>query len=231
MAEKITAIIVAAGSGTRMGGVINKVFLPLGERTVIDHTIEAFSNILEISNIILVTRECDILESMEHIKSTSKRISIIKGGSSRQESVYLGLLAASDADMVVIHDGARSLITPSIIKNSINNAKNFGASAVGVASKDSIKIIDEDGFITQTIVRDYVINIQTPQVFYYDKILDCHQKAIKDNFLATDDCALYEKYQGKIKLTAGSYDNIKITTPDDLEVCERILKKRNEGKV
>ncbi len=231
MPEKITAIIVAAGSGTRMGGVINKVFLPLGERTVIDHTIEAFSNVLEISNIILVTRECDILESMEHIKSTSKRISIIKGGSSRQESVYLGLLAASDADMVVIHDGARALITPNTIKDAINDAKRFGASAVGVASKDSIKIIDEDGFITQTIERDYVINIQTPQVFYYDKILASHEKAIKDKFIATDDCALYEKYQGKIKVTTGSYDNIKLTTPDDLDVCERILKKRNEGKV
>ena len=231
MAEKITAIIVAAGSGTRMGGVINKVFLPLGERTVIDYTIEAFSNVEEISNIVLITRECDILESMEHIKTTAKRISIVKGGKSRQESVYLGLLQAADSDIVVIHDGARSLITPSIIKNAINDAKNFGASAVGVSAKDTIKIVDKDGYITQTLDRDYVINIQTPQVFYYDKILDCHQKAIKDSFLATDDCALYEKYEGKIKVTAGSYDNIKITTPDDLEVCEKILKKRNEGKV
>lgn len=218
---KITAVIVAAGSGTRMGGVINKVFLPLGEKSVIEHTLNIFSDCRVIDNIILVTRECDIplCDKFEDIK-------VIAGGKTRQESVYLGLCEAEDADIVVIHDGARALITCDIIEKTIEDAKKHGASAVGVSSKDTLKAVDENGFIISTLDRETTYQIQTPQVFKREEIIKAHEMAIKDGFLGTDDCSLYEKYIGKIKVTRGSYDNIKLTTPDDMLVAENILMKR-----
>ena len=228
--EKITAIIVAAGNGTRMGGVKNKVFLPLGEQSVIDYTLNTISKCEEIDNIILVTRECDI-PLCKNLKSMAKNILVIAGGKTRQESVYLGLQAAKNADIVVIHDGARALITTDIIKNAIDNTKKFGASAVGVPCKDTLKSVDEDGFITGTIDREHTYLIQTPQIFRKDEILLAHKKAIKDRFIATDDCALYEKYIGKIKITMGSYDNIKLTTPDDMVIAKNILKNSGLLKV
>lgn len=215
---KITAIIVAAGNGTRMGGVINKVFLPLGEKTVIEHTLNTFRSCSIIDEIILVTRECDI----ELCKDFG--VKVIVGGKTRQESVYNGLNEAKDADFVVIHDGARALITKEIIENAIEDAKKYGASAVGVSSKDTLKSVDEDGFITATLDREFTYHIQTPQIFKREEIIKAHEMAISDNFLGTDDCSLYEKYMGKVKVTRGSYDNIKLTTPEDMFVAKNILK-------
>jgi len=224
--KKITAIIVAAGSGTRMGGAVNKVFMPLLERSVIDYTVGAICDCDEISDIVLVTRDCDITEAMEHIKSNKKRIKIVKGGKTRQQSVYMGLKEVKNADYVVIHDGARALITSDIIEKSIEDLLKFGASAVGVPCKDTLKTVDENGFIASTLDREKTFLIQTPQNFKFAEILKAHECAIKDGFEATDDCMLYEKYIGKIKITKGSYDNIKLTTPDDLAVAEKILKNR-----
>lgn len=226
MAEKVSCIIVAAGSGTRMGGVMNKVFLPLGESTVIDHTINAFCEIDEIEDIVIVTRECDILECMDHINNPKKNFKIVKGGATRQESVYMGLSYVKNSDIVVIHDGARALIIPRLIEDVIKDAKSFGAATLGVSSKDTLKVIDDDGFIKETLDREKVYNIQTPQVFKTEDIIKAHEKAIKDGFMGTDDCSLYEKYIGKIKITKGSYDNLKLTTPEDMEIAENILKKR-----
>lgn len=221
MGEKISCVIVCAGSGTRMGGVINKVFLPLGESTVIDHTINAISQVGEISEIILVTRECDI-----ELCDKFKNIRVIVGGKTRQESVYRGLCEAKNSDIVLIHDGARALILPDSIKAVIEDAKRYDAATLGVSAKDTLKLVDNDGFIKETLDRDKIFQIQTPQVFKTDQILKAHEKAIKDGFLATDDCSLYEKYIGKVKITQGRYDNIKLTTPDDMETAENILKKR-----
>ncbi len=226
MAEKVSCIIVSAGSGTRMGGVMNKVFLPLGESTVIDHTINAFCGIDEIEDIVIVTRQCDILECMDHINNTEKNFRIVKGGATRQESVFMGLSYVKNSDIVVIHDGARALVLPRLIEDVIKDAKNFGAATLGVPSKDTLKVIDDDGFIKETLDREKVYNIQTPQVFKTADIIKAHEKAIKDGFSATDDCSLYEKYIGKVKITKGSYDNIKLTTPEDMEIAENILKKR-----
>jgi len=228
MAEKITAIIVAAGSGTRMGGQINKVFLPLGDSNVITKTVEAISACPQISDIVVVTRSCDVLECMEFLKDCKKRVRIIVGGKTRQESVYKGLLEAVDSDIVVIHDGARALILPQTVQRTIMDAKTFGAASVGVMCKDTLKSVDADGFIEKTLDREKTYLIQTPQIFYREDIVKAHQMAIQEEFLATDDCALYEKYIGRIKVTDGSYDNIKLTTPDDMVIAEDILRKRGE---
>lgn len=218
---KISCIIVAAGSGTRMGGQINKVFMPLGESTVIDHTINAFSQVEEISDIVLVTRECDI-----ELCKRFNNIKVIKGGKTRQESVYNGLMCVENSDIVLIHDGARALILPETIKAVIDDTKKYGAAAVGVSSKDTLKQVDDEGFIEKTLDREKIFFIQTPQVFKTKEIIKAHEKAVKDGFSATDDCALYEKYIGRLKVTEGRYDNIKLTTPDDMVTAENILKKR-----
>lgn len=224
---KITAVIVAAGNGTRMGGVINKVFLPLGNNAVIDYTINSISRSEKIDNIILVTREDDIKEAEKHKKYACKPIKIVKGGKTRQESVRKGICAAEDADIVVIHDGARALITTDLTDRCIEDCIKYKAAAAGVICKDTLKQADENGFIDKTLDREITYCIQTPQVFYRKEICEAHEKAVEEKVSVTDDCALYEKYIGKVKITKGSYDNIKITTPDDMIIAKNILKNSN----
>ena len=211
---KITAVIVAGGKGTRMGADKNKVFLKILGREVLYYTISAFEkNDIE---------ECQILVDKYDIKKVSY---ITEGGATRQESVMNGLKKA-EGDIVLIHDGARALVTDDEINNSVADCIKFGAAAVGVKCKDTLKSADSDGFIAGTVDREKTFMIQTPQVFYLDKILDMHQKALDENFVATDDCMIAEHYGVKIKISDGNYDNIKLTTPEDMIIGERILRKR-----
>lgn len=224
----VTAVIVAAGLGSRMGAEKNKVLLPLANCLVIEHTLRVFSSCGLIDGIVLVTRECDIAECGDLIKNMDKPVKIIKGGDTRQQSVFLGLSNTAGADFAVIHDGARALITEDLIEKTLENAVKYGASAAGVICKDTLKSADSDGFITATLDRESTYLIQTPQIFAYNEILSAHRLAEKDHFTATDDCALYEKYIGKVKITQGSYENIKLTTPEDMLIAERILKGREK---
>lgn len=218
---KITAIIVAAGSGTRMKAGKNKVFLELAGKSVLENTIEAFENCELINDITVVTDNVEECEAL--IAHFSKVKKLVTGGKTRQESVKCGLLA-SDCDIAVIHDGARALVRGEEIAAAIAAAKEFGAAAVGVKCKDTLKRADGDGFIEATIDRELVYNIQTPQVFDFEAIKKMHTEAKTNTF--TDDCALAESFGAKIKIVDGSYDNIKITTPEDMELAERIIKKR-----
>ena len=206
---KITAVIVAGGKGTRMGADKNKVFLKILGREVLYYTISAFE-------------KNDKIDDKYDIKKVSY---ITEGGTTRQESVMNGLKKA-EGDIVLIHDGARALVTDDEINNSVADCIKFGAAAVGVKCKDTLKSADSDGFIAGTVDREKTFMIQTPQVFYLDKILDMHQKALDENFVATDDCMIAEHYGVKIKISDGSYDNIKLTTPEDMIIGERILRKR-----
>lgn len=228
MSKKVTAIIVAAGRGSRMGGEINKVLMPLGGKSVIARTVCSISQCEEIDDIIIVTRECDILECTSQTKDCKKPVRIIKGGDTRQQSVYLGLLEAKDADVALIHDGARALILPETIKNVLKDAILYGAATAAVSCKDTLKQVDEDGFTKSTLDRESTYLIQTPQIFDKEQILKAHKLAISDGFTATDDCSLYEKYISRVKITPSSYDNIKLTTPDDMIIAENILNKRKK---
>lgn len=219
---KISAVVVAAGKGTRMKAGKNKVFLEILGKTVLEHTVSAFERSPLVDEIIVVTNEValakKVLEGYEKVKS------IVPGGSFRGESVKNGLAAAT-GNIAAIHDGARALISEEDIERVINDAVKFGAAALGVKCKDTLKSADENGFIAKTIDRDFVYNIQTPQVFELSKIREMYENS---DGIFTDDCALAESFGTKIKITAGSYDNIKITTPEDLEIAERILKKRGK---
>lgn len=224
---KITAVIVAGGKGTRMGADKNKVFLNLLDREVLFYTVSAFEDNENIDDIIIVTGVTDIREcsSLADKYGFRKIKCIIEGGATRRQSVMNGLTAA-DCDIVLIHDGARALVTDSEINNSINDCIKYGAAAVGVKCKDTLKSADKNGFITATLDRESTYLIQTPQTFYLDKILDLHRRAEAEGFEATDDCMIAEHYGINIKISGGSYDNIKLTTPDDMIVGERILRKR-----
>ena len=223
----VTAIIAAAGTGTRIGAGINKVYLESDGMEIIARTVSAFEKSDIIDEIIVVTGKNDIPLFRELAKkySFSKITAVVQGGSTRSESVYNGLMQA-EGEIVLIHDGARMLITADEIERVLADCKKFGAAALGVKCKDTLKI-SENGFIAGTLNRETTYQIQTPQAFYRDTIIQAHQNA-KDN-TATDDCMLAEQMGVKIKITEGSYENIKITTPSDLSIAHEILQKRGQA--
>lgn len=213
----ISALIVSGGKGTRMGKDIPKQYLPLKDIPIIIRTIKKFDLIKDIDNIFIVLNE----EYKDFLKAYkfNKKIHIVFGGKERHDSVRNGLKEIKkiyDSDIVLIHDGVRPFVSEEIINKSIKFTKNYKASAPGVTSKDSLKLIDEKGFSTKSIDRNKIKMIQTPQTFYLDEILDCHNKRHNEGFKVLDDTELYEKYYGKVYIFDGSYDNIKITTKDDL---------------
>lgn len=224
--RKVSAIIVAAGKGTRMGAGISKQFLQLKGKPILFYTLNAFQKSSSIDEIILVSSEehieyCkkDIVEKYE-ISKVSK---VVNGGAERQSSVYNGLKALKNCDIVLIHDAARPFIDEKLIKDGVRYAEIYGACACGVNPKDTIKIKDENGFSIETPDRSKLFAVQTPQSFKYELIFNCHKKVEHENIRVTDDTMVVERYGNKVYLYEGSYNNIKITTPEDLIIGEKIL--------
>ncbi len=220
-----SGIIAAAGKGTRMGAKENKVFLKINEKTVLEHTVLAFLNCPEIEEIIIVTGKEDIKRCEELFSDFKKPIKIVCGGKTRKESVYNGIVA-SECEIVAIHDGARALITPELITKVIKECKTYKAATLGVVAKDTIKIVSDDGFIKETPDRNYTYQIQTPQVFERKLIIKAHRE--NENFNATDDSSLVEKMGIKVKVVSGSYENIKLTTIEDMLIAKEILNSREK---
>lgn len=226
---KTTAVIVAGGKGTRMGAGKNKVLIKMAGREILYYTIAAFEKNKNIDDIIIVTGKDDIDECKRLIeKYNLKKVRrITGGGDTRRRSVMNGLLQA-ESDIVLIHDGARALITEDEINNSLMDCVKYGASAAGVKCKDTLKAADGGGFITGTVDRETTYLIQTPQTFRLGEILALHRKAEAEDFDATDDCMIAERYGVRVKISRGSYENIKLTTPEDLILAEEILRKRGD---
>lgn len=224
---RIGAVIAAGGTGSRMGYGKNKILMPVLGREIILYTLKAFSENERIDEIVLVTGEEDLTVCADLVNTHGlfKVKKIISGGSTRQESVRLGL-ECIDCDIVCIHDGARCLISERLINDTAEAAEKYGAAAPGVKSKDTLKTVDGDGFISATVDREKTVMIQTPQVFRKNEISECHKKAAEQGISVTDDCALAELYGIKVKITEGEYENLKITTPEDVLTAERILKER-----
>lgn len=226
---KNCAVIVAAGKGTRMGTDINKQFIPIGGKPVLYHTLKAFGECPIIDEIILVLSAKDIEYCKNSIlsdKHIQKIGAIVEGGINRQDSVYNGLKNIKDCEIVLIHDGARPFVTNRIIQDGIKYARAYGASACGVRPKDTIKIIDCKGFSSFTPNRETLFAVQTPQCFKYELILDCHKRLQEELIIATDDTMIAERYGHKVFLYDGDYNNIKITTKEDLAFGESILSFR-----
>ncbi len=225
--EKVTAIITAAGKGTRMNSRISKQYLEIGGIPVLARTISAFESCSEIDNIIIVVNENDINFCKHEIVEKfnfMKVISLVSGGAERQNSVYKGLCSIREENgVVLIHDGARPFVTNENIVDCINATREYGACGIGVRSKDTIKISDENGFVQSTPDRSSLWSIQTPQGFMYDIIKNAHDKAVQNGYMGTDDMVLVEKLGIPVKIVEGSYQNIKITTPEDLIMGESLL--------
>ncbi len=226
--NKVSAVIVAAGKGTRMKTEINKQYLLLGNKPVLAHTIEAFENSGCISEIIVVINENDndfFIDLVQKPYSFKKIIAVAKGGEDRQQSVFNGLCHVSpDSDIVVVHDGARPFVTGDIIQRSVDVAAHDGAACVGVPVKDTIKKVKENLIVEYTPDRSFLWTIQTPQSFRREILLEAHNRAALNGFRGTDDSVLAERLGYRVRMVMGSYTNIKITTAEDLSVAETILK-------
>ncbi len=209
-----SALICAAGSGTRMHLGYNKVYakLPSGS-TILDATISMFEKDEDCTQIVVVT-DPDAFE--EYHVSSSNKIVVVDGGATRQESVYHGLLAVSN-EYVMIHDGARPYLTQQSLEDLKITLQKEDACLLMVPCKDTIKKVI-NGYVETTYDRSTLMNAQTPQAFRTSLIIECTKKAIQDNFVGTDDASLVEKYSDvKVKVVEGSYSNIKITTIEDLK--------------
>ena len=229
---KTKAILLSAGKGTRMNQSVSKQYLMLGNQTILSYSLEQFQK-SSIDEIILVTAQ----EDMEYVKNNiiiphkiDKVTKIVAGGQERYLSVYQGLLAAQNCDYVMIHDGARPFLTIDIIEDSIRAVQKYQACAVGVPLKDSIKKLGREGYIVENIERTDVWQVQTPQCFSYPLILGAYEKLLQSDIKPTDDTAVVEYFtEVKVKMLMGSYENIKITTLDDLDYGEYLIKKRMEN--
>lgn len=232
MKSFVTALIVAAGSSSRMKSSKNKLLLDLKGMPVIARTLLAFEKTACIHEIVLVCRE-EEQEEMTEIARTfgiRKLAAAVPGGSTRQQSVFQGIRAADERTThFAIHDGARALITSDDIQRSVTDGIRFGASSLGVPVKDTIKVVDAEGYVKDTPSRTFMWNVQTPQVFEKTVYQRAMEKAEQDQADYTDDCQLIEQLGVKVHLCMGSYENIKITTRDDLALGEHILQLREEN--
>lgn len=220
-------VIVAAGTGSRMKKDINKQFIKLKNKEIVAHTIEKFYNSENIDDIVVVIREDEEEYFNKNIKEKYgfTNIKVAHGGNERQDSVFNGIkMLKKECDVVLIHDGARPFVTDDIIKKSINKANEHKAIVVGVKVKDTIKVVSDNGNIVDTPNRSYLWAVQTPQVFKYDIITKAYEDAYNNNYYGTDDAMLVERIGYNVKMIEGSYNNIKITTQEDLEFGEQILK-------
>jgi len=227
---KVTAIIAAAGQGRRMGGQ-GKQFKDLEGKPIVGWVLTVFEQSSLIDKIIFVVNEGDFKKAKETVEALKiKKIKkIIEGGKERQDSVLLGLKEVkSDTDIVIVHDGARPFVTKEIISRAVNDAKEHGATVVAVPAIDTVKASKKGNFVGETVDRSNLWLIQTPQAFKYKIIKEAYERAAKINYKATDDSKLVERMGIPVKITKGSYENIKITTPDDLMVARGILKARLE---
>lgn len=222
------AIIVAAGSGSRMKSSKNKLLLPLGEKTVIERTVKTFEDIPQIGEIIVVCRE-EELETMSSILPGEK-ITFVIGGKTRQESVKNAVetIDPDECETVIIHDGARPLVTKEEILETLEEAKRTGAAATGVFVKDTIKVINDDYVITDTPDRTKLVAIHTPQIFNLKLYLKAVEKAAMQKKDFTDDCKLLENIGVPVSVVIGEYGNIKITTPEDIPMAQAILEERGD---
>ena len=228
--SKVTALIPAAGMGRRMGKALAKQYLPLGDMPMLAHTLLAFQRSPEIDEIIPILSKEDMESCLRDIIEQyhiTKVKTLVVGGKERQDSVMNGLQKIEkDTSVVLVHDGVRPFVTAEMIRESVEFAKKGQCVAVGVPLKDTVKEVDDKGVVRHTLERSRLWAIQTPQVFPFKVLKYAYEDSYKHGVYGTDDAVLVERAGGKVHVIMGSYDNIKITTPEDLILAEEILKRR-----
>lgn len=221
---RVVAIVLAAGSGTRMKSETNKHLLLLAGKPVIIHTLAAFERCAAVTAIVLVTSAENLTAYQALIAkyNLTKVVRLVLGGDTRQASAHNGLRAAGDCDIVLLHDGARPLIAQREIEAVTHDAAEYGSAVLAVPAKDTT-VCAREGFITAQLERSTLWQVQTPQGFKAAIIKDAYEAAVRDGVHSTDDTGLVTRLGGAVKITPGSYANIKITTPEDLIVAEALL--------
>lgn len=224
----VSAIIVAGGTGSRMGTKTKKQYLKIHDKEILAHTVECFNTMPEIQEVIVVTGKEEV-EYVEELLKQRYRFNkvrhIVPGGKERQDSVYNGIKQVdSQAEYLVIHDGARPLITREVILKGLYKAYEYKASIVAVPVKDTVKVINSDGKVEATPKRETLWSVQTPQTFERRLIVEAHKNAYEKRIKATDDSMLVEALGVPVYIVEGEYTNIKITTPEDLIMAENVLK-------
>lgn len=226
-----SVVIVAAGSGKRMNLEISKQFINIHDKPILAHTIEKFESCSKIDEIILVLSKDNIDYCKDDIvyKYNFKKVSkYIIGKDERQFSVYEGIKAvSSDTDIILVHDGVRPFVKIKDIEKVISNANLNGAATLGVKTRNTIKICNSSNKVVNTPNRNFVWEIQTPQAFKRNLILEAHKSALHNNFFGTDDAMLVEALGQEITVVEGSYSNIKITTIEDIFLANAIFNKNN----
>ena len=222
MAGKVGAVIVAAGSSARMGG-IDKTFAPILGRPLVVHTIDRFELSPLIHQIVLVLAKdsLDLGKQMVLKRGYTKVTNVCAGGRRRQDSVRFGLELLTACDWVMVHDGARPCLDDAMLERGLKAAAEFGSAVAGVPVKDTIKLVSANQTVQETPDRSLLWAAQTPQVFRYRTLLDAHHASTQD---VTDDAAMVESLGHPVKMFLGAYENIKVTTADDLIIAETFLR-------
>ena len=227
---RCTALVAAAGSSTRMGG-INKLLQPLGGVPVLVRTLTALQRAGRIDEIVVAAREEDVVEISRLCRTygITKCAKVVRGGESRTHSVLLAALEARpDAELLAVQDGARPLVTPELIDAVAEAAARTAAAAPAVPVKDTVKMVRADGTVDRTLDRDALRAVQTPQIFEASILKAALQSALEAGAAVTDDCSAVERLGKRVYLVPGDEENLKITTPVDLLLAEAILKGREE---
>lgn len=222
-------IIVAAGTGSRMKANINKQFIKLNDKEIITYTIEKFYNNKNINDIVIVLKEDEVEFFKKEIlvKYNFNNIKIAYGGKERQDSVYNGIkVLDKNCKYVLVHDGARPFVNEDIINRSLEEVQKYKSVVVGVPVKDTIKVVNNNNYIVDTPNRSTLWSVQTPQTFDYSVIKRAYEDAFDNNFYGTDDAMLVERIGYTVKMIYGSYNNIKVTTPEDIDMGIQILNSK-----
>ncbi len=225
---KVIAIIPSAGQGLRMQTEVEKPYIRIGGRPILAHTLDVLDQCPLVDGYIIVVEPSKLDACRQEIVDEfgyQRVLDVVAGGATRQESVYHGLMTLDvDTDVVLIHDAARPCISPTLINESIRQCRRDGAVLVAVPAKDTVKVV-RDGVVDTTPDRSTLWLAQTPQTFTYRTLREAHERARQENYSGTDDSALVEWAGHEVRILHGDYDNIKITTPEDLDTAERILRR------
>jgi 2-C-methyl-D-erythritol 4-phosphate cytidylyltransferase/2-C-methyl-D-erythritol 2,4-cyclodiphosphate synthase len=225
----VTAIILAAGRGTRMNSGINKVFMLLGDQPILVHSLLAFSKCSQVDNLIIVAGPDEFLYVNKILQGVAgiKHWQVVAGGSERQYSIANALkVIPQTTDVILVHDGARPLVTTECISDVIQATIQHKAAIAAVPVKDTIKTVNDSGGVTGTLERNTLWSIQTPQGFDFLILQQAYERARQDNYLGTDDASLVERLGVSVKIVVGNYENLKVTTPEDLIVAEALIQEK-----
>lgn len=228
----VCVIIAAAGQGKRMGSALNKVFLPLAGKPVLAHTAAAACQADAVTSLVVTAAEDEVDQVAGLLQSLKLTVTwqVVAGGSERQYSIANALKQVpADAEIVVVHDGARPMAQPELFNQVIAAARREQAAIAAVQVKDTVKTADDSGWVTGTPDRRTLWSVQTPQAFERGLLFAAYETAGQAGYLGTDDASLVERLGTRVKIVAGSYQNIKITTPEDLQFAETLLGRRQEA--